>query len=283
MVYIYKKKFPLLDDLVIARIDSINEYGIYVKLPEYDNIDGFICYKEVSRKKKKDINKIISIGKEVLLIVIAVDIEKKCIDLSKRLINEEEIELFTIKSRLHHQLYNLFKYIYMKLNNYDSIDLIDQEQLYNYMMYTLWEIQENFDDNQIILDILFNKDKNDSILDIIKYDNIEFNLEQIKKIVDHYIDTKLNVVKPSIIKNIKLLSYKINGLDDIKYALNYKSFELYEKIFNDFNIEINYLTNSDYSITLNQKDFNNADINFALDIIYNEIKKRTSEKEIIFI
>ena len=57
MVYLYKKKFPSIDDLVIAKIESVNEYGVAVTLPEYNNITGFIQYTEVSRKKKKDINK----------------------------------------------------------------------------------------------------------------------------------------------------------------------------------------------------------------------------------
>ena len=59
MVYLFKKKFPKPDDLVIAKISAINKNGVDVVLPEYNNITGFITFSEVSRKKKKFIDKII--------------------------------------------------------------------------------------------------------------------------------------------------------------------------------------------------------------------------------
>ena len=32
MVFIYNKKFPVVDEVVIAKIDNINELGIYLDL-----------------------------------------------------------------------------------------------------------------------------------------------------------------------------------------------------------------------------------------------------------
>lgn len=52
MVYYYKKKLPSIDDVVIAKVINISEYGIEVKLIEYNNVSGFINCGEVSRKKK---------------------------------------------------------------------------------------------------------------------------------------------------------------------------------------------------------------------------------------
>ena len=61
MVYLYKKKIPNVDEIVICKIEKITELGIDVSLVEYDNIKGYISYSEVSRKKK-DAKKIITIG-----------------------------------------------------------------------------------------------------------------------------------------------------------------------------------------------------------------------------
>ena len=60
MVYMLKTKFPKPDDLVMAIIESHDSNGVYVILPEYNNIKGYITYTEVSRKKK-DAKKIITI------------------------------------------------------------------------------------------------------------------------------------------------------------------------------------------------------------------------------
>ena len=44
MVYLYYKKFPKVDDIVKAKIEKINQLGIEVTLPEYDNLNGYITY-----------------------------------------------------------------------------------------------------------------------------------------------------------------------------------------------------------------------------------------------
>lgn len=282
MVYIYKKKFPSVDDLVIAKIDDINEYGVYVSLPEYNDAKGYIAYKEVSRKKKKDINKIVSIGKELLLIVIATNEEKQFMDLSRRTISEDEIALFKNKSRVHMQIYNFFRYIFMKLKKYESIECVGQDELYEFMKNTFWEIQEEYE-NDVILELVFDKDRNQSVLELINYEDIGYSQEEIKLLVDNYIDTKLNVSKQSMVKQINMLSYNLTGLEDIKYALDYESFSLRdENIKNNWLIEIKYLTDSKYSITINQKEQCEQDINLIYDKIYSEIKKRASEKNILF-
>ena len=47
MVYYYKKKLPVIDDIVIAKVINISSYGIKVSLTEYNNIFGFKrCYRK---------------------------------------------------------------------------------------------------------------------------------------------------------------------------------------------------------------------------------------------
>ena len=282
MVYYYKKKIPSVDDIVIARVDTISEYGVDVTLTEYNNITGFINCSEVSRKKKINMNKLLTIGKNVLLIVILVDNVKNYIDLSKRSINEEEIIIFTEKNKQHLQLYNYFKYIYMKLNSSEKIDKINQDNLYDFMCATLWEIQTELENSEI-LEKIINKNLNIEIFKLIDCENQNFTMEQIKNIFDDYIDTKLNRIKPTLNESIKLLSYKINGLDDIKYSMDIQNFNDYQQLIIDYDLKISYMTGSIYHIEIHQKEFENINpinIDDAIKLIKLEIKKRADERQI---
>lgn len=50
--------------------------GAYVKLLEYDNIDGMILLSELSRRRIRSIQKLIRIGKNEVVVVLRVDKEK---------------------------------------------------------------------------------------------------------------------------------------------------------------------------------------------------------------
>ena len=155
MVYLYKKKIPNVDEIIIGKIDKITELGIDVSLTEYDNIKGYISYSEVSRKKKFNINKILTVGKDVHLIVINVDTIKGYIDLSKRTINDEEIKLFDEKYKKYLHLYSIFKYFYHRY--YLLKNISDEKDFENFLNITLWKYQENYD-NETILEKITNSD-----------------------------------------------------------------------------------------------------------------------------
>ena len=282
MVYYYKKKLPLIDDVVIAKIVNISEYGIEVSLIEYNNAIGFINCGEVSRKKKVNFNKLLTIGKDILLHVIQVDEEKCMIDLSKRTISDDDIKQFTELHRSHIQLYNLFKQLYLKKNNI-TIEKINHEEYHNFLCITLFEIQTEFENNYLI-EKLTNKDTNNEIIETIDFDLLEgFNKNQFKIILDEYIDKKINRIKPELSETIKLMTYCATGVADIKYTLDVKTFNEYDNLEKDFDIKINYITGSAYSIIILQKDFDlkgNKTIEDTNIFIKEEIKKRAIEKQI---
>lgn len=282
MVYYYKKKLPSVDDVVIAKVINISEYGIKVSLIEYNGITGFINCSEVSRKKKVNFNKLLTIGKDILVHVLQVDEGKKMIDLSKRTIGDDDVKLFTDNHRSHIQLYNLFKQLYMKIHNV-GIDAISQEELHEFLCPTLFELQTEFE-NDYLLSKLINKETNNEIIVSMDFDSIqELNGEQFKSILDDYIDKKINRTKPEITENIKLMTYSATGVADIKYTLDFKSFENFGELERDFDININYMAGSVYSILISQKDFDlkgNKTINEINCIIKQEIKKRAVEKQI---
>lgn len=283
MVYLYRREIPKQDDLVQTIVTNVDEYGITVILPEYNDKPGFITFTEMSRKKRldSDIRRLISIGNETIMLVIGVDEQKGYIDLSKRDVKETEVKYYNEKVRYHKTLYNLFKYVFLKLKNLDDMDLISDTESHAFLCNTLFDIQDESKlESEVILNLILDKEQNYSILKNIDFDNIEYNIDQIKQIIDNYIDTKINIKKSSETINFRMMSYEINGNSDIKYALDYKNFEFYPQISQCFDVDINYVSASNYSMILNQKELNVGDIKNCIELLIKEINKRSAEKKI---
>jgi len=65
--------------------------GAYVKLLEYDNIEGMILLSELSRRRIRSVQKLIRVGRNEVVVVMRVDPDKGYIDLSKRRVSADEI------------------------------------------------------------------------------------------------------------------------------------------------------------------------------------------------
>jgi len=279
MVFIYNKKFPVVDEVIIGRIDKIDELGINVSLSHYNNIKGYISYSEVSRKKKFNVNKILTVGKETHLIVINVDPDKGFVDLSKRTINDEEIALFDEKYKIYIKLYNMFRNFFKRY--YDYKGEYDDKELEEFLKNTLWKFQEILEDDEIG-ETITNSDNNTELI------NKSLNLDKLKLkgIIDDYIKTNIFVIKPS--KEIIFTLYSIGeeGYFDIKYTLNFKNFYFYKNVVDDYSISIVYETNSEYKIIIKQNDYviknQDYDIEKVEVDILDEILKRSTEKNMIF-
>ncbi|ORY90687.1 eukaryotic translation initiation factor 2 alpha subunit-domain-containing protein [Leucosporidium creatinivorum] len=87
----YANKFPEVDELVMVQVKQIQEMGAYVKLLEYDNIEGMILLSELSRRRIRSIQKLIRVGRNEVVVVMRVDKEKGYIDLSKRRVSAEDV------------------------------------------------------------------------------------------------------------------------------------------------------------------------------------------------
>jgi translation initiation factor 2 alpha subunit (eIF-2alpha) len=273
MVYLYSKQFPLVNDIVKARIEQINTIGIEVTLPEYNNLNGYITYSEVSRKRNFNINKIFTVGHDINLVVINVDHIKKYIDLSKKSISDNESNLFNEKHKKYMTLYNMWKFIYQKYYNINGNDIATSE-LELFLKKTLWKLSIlKKDDNEYIYNTCINSESNSDIIELLKdegsSDNLDYN--KIKELLDEYIRIKINVSKPSKEITIKLLSFAENGLDDIKKVLDYKNYYFYNDIKNDFSLEILYQVNSKYKIIIKQNDFIITNVDYNIDIIEEKV------------
>ncbi|ANB15450.1 translation initiation factor eIF2 subunit alpha [Sugiyamaella lignohabitans] len=86
----YENKYPEVDDLVVVNVKEIADMGAYVKLLEYDEIEGMILLSELSRRRIRSIQKLIKVGRNEVVVVLRVDKDKGYIDLSKRRVSPEE-------------------------------------------------------------------------------------------------------------------------------------------------------------------------------------------------
>ncbi|TXT09027.1 hypothetical protein VHUM_02501 [Vanrija humicola] len=87
----YESKYPEVDQLVMVQVQSIEDMGAYVKLLEYDGIEGMILLSELSRRRIRSVQKIIRVGRNEVVVVMRVDPEKGYIDLSKRRVSAEDV------------------------------------------------------------------------------------------------------------------------------------------------------------------------------------------------
>jgi len=87
----YENEYPEVDDLVMVRVTRVTEIGAYVNLLEYNNKEGIILLSNLSRKRIRSVNRHVRVGKIEVLQVLRVDSEKGYIDLSKKLIQKDDI------------------------------------------------------------------------------------------------------------------------------------------------------------------------------------------------
>ncbi|KAF2972347.1 hypothetical protein GQX73_g1257 [Xylaria multiplex] len=72
----YEEPYPEIDSFVMVNVKQIADMGAYVKLLEYDNIDGMILLSELSRRRIRSIQKLIRVGRNEVVVVLRVDKEK---------------------------------------------------------------------------------------------------------------------------------------------------------------------------------------------------------------
>ncbi|GKB83089.1 eukaryotic translation initiation factor 2 subunit alpha, partial [Tanacetum coccineum] len=79
----------------------------YVSLLEYNNAEGMILLSELSRRRIRSINSLIKVGRIEPVMVLHVDEDKGYVNLSKRRVSEEDIQICEDrynKSKLVHSI-----------------------------------------------------------------------------------------------------------------------------------------------------------------------------------
>jgi translation initiation factor 2 subunit 1 len=99
----YENDMPDVNDNVVCKVKRVVDDNIYVELLEYDEIEGMILSHNVSRRKSLNL-------KDTLFVctVICVDKEKKFIDLSKKVVTDDEAEIALDKYHKAKNMYSIF-------------------------------------------------------------------------------------------------------------------------------------------------------------------------------
>jgi translation initiation factor 2 subunit 1 len=84
-----EQEWPEVGDLVLATVETVTNYGAYVKLDEYDK-RGLLHISEISSSWIRNIRNFVREGQKVVLKVLRVNMEKGHIDLSLRRVTKRE-------------------------------------------------------------------------------------------------------------------------------------------------------------------------------------------------
>lgn len=82
--------YPDVGDLAVATVKRVVDYGAYVKLDEYEGIEGLVHISEISTTWVKNIREHVREGQKLVLKVLRVDRERSQVDLSLRRVTGRE-------------------------------------------------------------------------------------------------------------------------------------------------------------------------------------------------
>jgi translation initiation factor 2 subunit 1 len=88
----YRQEWPSTEDLVVVEIGVVNEEGAYVRLIEYNNVEALILASNTTKKRVKNVKKLLRVGTQDYMQVIGVDQKGGFIDLSKRTVQLQDVE-----------------------------------------------------------------------------------------------------------------------------------------------------------------------------------------------
>ncbi|KAE8380966.1 eukaryotic translation initiation factor 2 alpha subunit-domain-containing protein [Aspergillus bertholletiae] len=197
----YEEKYPEVDSYVMVNVKQIAEMGAYVKLLEYDNIDGMILLSELSRRRIRSIQKLIRIGRNEVVIVLRVDKEKGYIDLSKRRVSPEDV----IKCE---ERYNKSKAVHSIMRHVAEATQTPLETLYQNIG---WPLNRKYGHSHDAFKI--------SITNPDVWNDVEFPSEAVKKELTQYISKRLTPHPTKVRADIEVTCFGYEGIDAVKTAL----------------------------------------------------------------
>jgi len=200
--YFYEKTVPEKDELVMVRVNSIDDMGVLCSLLEYDELQGFLPLSEISRKRMRSVLRHVRVGQKQVLQVIRVDTERGYTDLSKKYISEVERTAGTEK-------YNKGKTVHSIAKRLAETKHMEIQEIYKQL---IWPLYKNYDHPHDAFKILASSD---SITEV--YKGLEIP-EDLKDALLKFVKHQLAVQPVKIGAEVDVTSF-VGGIDDIKAAL----------------------------------------------------------------
>jgi len=134
----YENDIPNVDEIVMCQVDRIQDFCIYVKLLEYDNIEGMVQLADASTRRKRKSVCLLKVNKRYPLLVIRVDRKNKYIDLSNKFLSNEDKDTATERYNNYFFVTKIIKKVLSnKFNNKYEI-----EEYFNFAKKTIWKIDK---------------------------------------------------------------------------------------------------------------------------------------------
>jgi len=143
----YKKDFPEMEDLIMAKVIEKTEYGYNVELLEYDNLNGFISLADLMNGKYLQKKYMLKENEIVPLIVKEANAAKKIVALSRKNISEEEVTNTALRYKTCtciNRLMNEFYTMYLKFSDIHSSEII--HSINEVMDDTVWKLYSDTND-----------------------------------------------------------------------------------------------------------------------------------------
>lgn len=197
----YENEFPEADDFVMVRVTRMTDINAYVMLLEYNNKEGIILFSQLSRKRIRSVAKHIRVGKVEVLQVLRVDSDKGYIDLSKKLMQKEEIEMCEERYKKSKTVHSILSRVAQN-NQYPLLDLYEKVgwPLSHKYGHTLEAFKEMVQDEGILEPFDIPKEVKEDLLKLVKH--------------------RLAIHPVKIQADIEVTCFTAEGIDAIKAALH---------------------------------------------------------------
>ncbi|KAH7035273.1 translation initiation factor 2, alpha subunit [Microdochium trichocladiopsis] len=197
----YEEKYPEIDSFVMVNVKQIADMGAYVKLLEYDNIDGMILLSELSRRRIRSIQKLIRVGRNEVVVVLRVDKEKGYIDLSKRRVSPEDIVKCEERYNKSKMVHSIMRHVAEKVNT-------PIESLYESIA---WPLNKKYGHAIDAFKL--------SITNPDVWSDITFPSDAVSEELKSYIGKRLTPQPTKVRADVEVTCFEYEGIDAVKAAL----------------------------------------------------------------
>lgn len=249
------EEIPELGEFVLATVNQITTYGVYVSLDEYNDMKGFLHRSEVATGRIRRISRFIRVGQKDVLKVIRVSKERREVNLSLKQITKQDKKNKLINVKQTDKANNIIdltkKELKLTQSESDNYQVIIEEKFD-----TLYKGLEEITVNGI-----------QSFIELGLPKNYSEYLEKISK-------EKISVPKVTINGTMEISSPLPNGIEIVKEALS----ESEKEETTNTKISIIYLCAPKYKLSIESTNYKEAEktMKNVVDIIQNKMKKRGS-------
>jgi len=243
---------PELGEFVLATVNQITTYGVYVSLDEYNGMKGFLHRSEVATGRIRRIGRFIRVGQKEVLKVIRVNRNRREVNLSLKQITKQEKKDKLIEVKHYDKAQNIIEMTRngLKLNQSESDNY--QSILENHFD-TLYKALEDLsrEGSKVISDLGLPKTYIDYIEEIAK--------------------EKISPPKVAIKTIIEVSSPLPNGIDIVKKALSLAEM----KATPNTAVTISYLSAPKYRLVVEAADYKEAEkvLKSVVDVVQDKMKK----------